>query len=88
MAKERHAKSLVCPVPGCNSPISLLDREERLSEVPSSAIVAMDHAADAQRDRVAAQSTLQGKIATNDFDVFLCHHTVDKPAVKQIGEQL
>ncbi len=48
----------------------------------------MDHAADAQRERAAAQSTLQGKIATKDFDVFLCHHNVDKPAVKQIGEQL
>ncbi|MCP4701561.1 MAG: toll/interleukin-1 receptor domain-containing protein [Gammaproteobacteria bacterium] len=25
---------------------------------------------------------------TNDFDVFLCHNSEDKPAVKQIGEEL
>ncbi len=48
----------------------------------------MDQAADAQRERAAAQSTLQGKKDTKDFDVFLCHNTVDKPAIKQIGEQL
>jgi hypothetical protein len=48
----------------------------------------MDRAADAQRDLSAAASMLQGKIATGDFDVFLCHHGVDKPLVKKIGEQL
>ena len=32
--------------------------------------------------------TLQGKIVTSDFDVFLCHHAIDKPIIKQIGEQL
>jgi TIR domain len=31
---------------------------------------------------------LQGKIETQDFDVFLCHQSEDKPAVKEIGNQL
>jgi len=41
-----------------------------------------------QRDREAAQSTVQGNIATLDFDVFLCHNGKDKPIVKDIGKQL
>jgi hypothetical protein len=48
----------------------------------------MDRAADAAREREAAVSILQGKRATDDFDVFLCHHSKDKPAVKEIGERL
>src|SRR6266568_3611345 len=37
----------------------------------SSAVPEMERAADMQRTRAAAQSTLQGKQETNDFDVFL-----------------
>jgi len=48
----------------------------------------MDYAADGQRDHDMAQSIIQGKIATSDFDVFLCHHNDDKNEVKKIGEQL
>jgi hypothetical protein len=48
----------------------------------------MDRNADQQRDRETAKAQLDGKIATNDFDVFLCHHSEDKPAVKEIGERL
>jgi hypothetical protein len=48
----------------------------------------MDQVADTQREREAAQSTVQGKIVTRDFDVFLCYNREDKPIVKQIGEQL
>jgi len=36
----------------------------------------------------AAASKLQGKIATGDFDVFLCHNVKAKPRVKEIGEKL
>jgi hypothetical protein len=48
----------------------------------------MHRAADTQRDLSAATSKLQGKIATGDFDVFLCHHGKNKPRVKEIGEKL
>src|SRR5438128_12059607 len=48
----------------------------------------MDRSADMQRDREAARSILEGKMKTGDFDVFLCHHSADKPAVKKIGEEL
>lgn len=75
--------------PGCNKHrIRLLDREERLIRKPSSFVLEMEQAADKQRDHEAAKSTISGKEATMDFDVFLCHKGIDKPAVKKIGEQL
>ena len=48
----------------------------------------MDRTADAKRNRDTSVSILQGKIATKDFDVFLCHNTWDKPAVEDIGRRL
>jgi hypothetical protein len=48
----------------------------------------MDRAADTRRDLERAAATLRGKMATDDFDVFLCHASPDKPAAKHIGEQL
>jgi hypothetical protein len=51
-------------------------------------VPAMDQAADTERERDTMVSSLQGKIATGDFDVFLCHNSADKPAVRRIGEQL
>ncbi len=75
--------------PGCgNNRIWLRDREERITATPSPRVQEMDRAADRQRDREAAKSTIQGKEATMDFDVFLCHNSIDKPAVKKIAEQL
>ncbi len=75
--------------PGCDEQkVWLLDREERLSLAHELRVSEMDRAADTQRDQGAAKSTLQGKIETNDFDVFLCHNNKDKPEVKRIGERL
>jgi TIR domain len=36
----------------------------------------------------AAQLLLQEKIDADNFDVFLCHNSKDKPVVKQVGEYL
>ncbi|MFL5591536.1 MAG: toll/interleukin-1 receptor domain-containing protein [Ktedonobacteraceae bacterium] len=77
---------LNCPV--CDQRISLLDREQPLTAAPSPAVQQMDRAADTQRDRATAQTILEGKIKTGDFDVFLCHNGEDKLAVKEIGERL
>ncbi|MBA2680822.1 MAG: toll/interleukin-1 receptor domain-containing protein [Ktedonobacteraceae bacterium] len=41
-----------------------------------------------QRNRQSAVSIIEGKRATKDFDVFLCHNGQDKPAVKQMAVQL
>jgi hypothetical protein len=84
--RERGIDWMTCGV--CDAKVWLLDREERLAATPASLVSEMDRVADIQRDRSAAASVLQGKIATGDFDVFLCHNTKDKPAVKEVGEKL
>jgi hypothetical protein len=77
---------LDCPV--CGARLSLLDREERLSSVPKSIVGEMDGMADSRRAVQTTVSILEGKIATDDFDVCLCHNGQDKEAVKKIGEDL
>ncbi len=77
---------MICGV--CDTKVSLLDRERRLSRSPTSRIPEMDREADRQRDNSTTASVLQGKRAIGDFDVFLCHNNEDKPEVKEIGEKL
>src|SRR5262249_34410239 len=73
----------------CDTVVSLRDRSERLTSVPAPAEVkAMNEQANRERDRQASFSVIEGKRASGDFDVFLCHRAVDKPAVKRIGERL
>jgi GTPase SAR1 family protein len=84
--RQRDFDWMICGV--CDTQVSILDREERLTPIRQSVVQEMDRSADAQRDLSTAASKLQGKIATGDFDVFLCHHGVDKTPVKKIGEQL
>ena len=86
LRSERGFNWVDCPV--CGTRVSLLDREERLSEGRLAVVQSMDRAADEQRERATATSVIQGKMATGDFDVFLCHNGKDKPEVKRIGERL
>jgi small GTP-binding protein len=72
----------------CDTQVSIHDREERLTPIRQSVVQEMDRSADAQRDLSTAASKIQGKIATGDFDVFLCHNGKNKPRVKDIGEKL
>ncbi len=100
--KEFGHNSIRCNV--CDTEVSLLDREERLKfhpltyentevefeseDLTISKIDEMDRAADSQRARDTATSILEGKIATKDFDVFLCYNKKDKSAVKTLGQWL
>ena len=100
--KEFGHNSIRCNV--CDTEVSLLDREERLTfsqlssehsiveveseDISISKIDEMDRAVDNQRARDTAASILEGKVATKDFDVFLCHNAEDKSAVKAIGQHL
>ena len=84
--REAGFDSIRCNV--CDTQILILDREERLTPIQQSVVQEMDRSADVQRDLSAAASKLQGKIATGDFDVFLCHHGIDKSDVKKVGEKL
>ncbi len=72
----------------CETQVLILEREEQLTPIRQAVVQEMDRSADAQRDLSAAASMLQGKIATGDFDVFLCHNVKAKPRVKEIGEKL
>src|SRR5262249_31211844 len=72
----------------CDTHINITEHIQQYTMLSSHRIQVMDYAADKQRERETAQSILQGKIATGDFDVFLCHNTVDKHYAKHIGKQL
>jgi hypothetical protein len=72
----------------CDARVDLLDGMERLKGTPDPQISNMDRSADIERNRSAIVSILQGKLETNDFDVFLCHNSQDKPFVKEIGDKL
>lgn len=84
--RERGFRWMTCGV--CEVKVDLSDGVERLKGTPDSQISNMDRSADIERTRSATVSILQGKMETNDFDVFLCHNGKDKPLVKQIGEKL
>ena len=76
---------LNCPV--CDTRVPLLDKEKRLG-TSSPLIQVMDNNADRQRDQQANKSILEGKRASNSFDVFLWCSYEDKPTVKKYGRQL
>lgn len=74
----------------CEPPrrISIEVVEEAAGAPPSPRLAEMDRAADAMRDKETATSVIEGKRQTKDFDVFLCHNNVDKPAVKEVATKL
>jgi hypothetical protein len=85
--KQRGFKWIECPV--CGARVAISDeREEGTLQLPLSIIQQMEKTADARRELERATSILNGKIATNDYDVFLCHNNQDKAAVKLIAEEL
>lgn len=84
--RELGFSTIKCNV--CETEISLIAWESRISSPPASVVSAMDMAADNKRDLNAAAVRLKGKIAVGDFDVFLCHNSVDKPEVRRIAQRL
>ena len=85
-AKERGKERIDCPV--CETPISLVEGKEVEAPATRAAVASMEEQADSERDRAVALSVIEGKRATNDYDVFLCHNSRDKKTVKRIGERL
>ncbi len=84
--RERGLDWIQCSI--CETRVSILDREEHRLKTSDLRVTEMNRIADGQRDRETTQLSLQGKMATNDFDVFLCYHGIDNTFVKHIGEQL
>jgi GTPase SAR1 family protein len=83
--RRRGRQRIMCPV--CENRISLRDDYEPApgSDQPTAA---MDASADVGREIAAASAVLQGKEAVAEYDVFLCHNWGDKPAVRELAEQL
>ena len=88
MRLERGLNWMACSV--CETRIDLIEPEKdaQITETQASILTQMDQTANLQRFRDTSTSSLQGKIITKDFDVFLCHNSDDKSAIKLIGEQL
>jgi hypothetical protein len=72
----------------CDTQISLVEQREEVSQTVPSHVPEMDNAAKAGRDSDTRYSILQGKRATDDFDVFLCHTRADRTFVRQLAEGL
>lgn len=83
---ERGFPFMDCPV--CQTRIDLLDSQERIPPHVMPSVTTMDVNAEEQRKRNTAVAILRGKREAKDYDVFLCHASEDKPAVKDIGEKL
>lgn len=78
----------VCQAAGRATTIFLSDPRTGADTVMSVALSQMDRSAEAGRRRATAAATLQGKQATSDYDVLLCHDGNDRPVVSRIGELL
>lgn len=74
--------------PGCGQRLGLVQSQDPISARPAAEASRMERSADAQRDRNAAALIVEGKIATQDFDVFLCHNVKDKEIIRRLGHQL
>jgi GTPase SAR1 family protein/nucleotide-binding universal stress UspA family protein len=78
--------SMQCPV--CDAAISLQGLVEQLPASVAPRIEEMDQGADERRDAEKAVATIEGKTATNDFDVFLSYNSQDRKEVLAIAERL
>jgi WD40 repeat protein len=78
-------KFINCPV--CDTQISLLGTSE-LGRIDQSKLLIMESEANQQREYETSKSIIQGKRATNDYDVFLCYNSIDRLSVRKIGERL
>ena len=84
--RERGQEDITCPV--CDATISLVEQKWLLTEDTDTQVRDMDRTADIERDQATAASIILGKIATNDFDVFLAHNTRHKRQVERLTELL
>jgi GTPase SAR1 family protein len=83
--RKRAYDTILCPV--CETRVSLRDEYETTTGTDH-VTAAMDASADRGRDFEAASTVMRGKEAVAEFDVFLCHNWVDKPAVRELARQL
>jgi GTPase SAR1 family protein len=85
-ALRRGMKSLPCPIDKTEVPLG--DSFAASSQEQDEVTGEMNASADAARSLAAASSVILGKKETIDFDVFLCHHSDDKPAIRKTAQRL
>jgi GTPase SAR1 family protein len=78
--------SIECPV--CDTTISLHALVEQVPAAVPPRILEMERGADARRDAETAATTIQGKRATRDFDVFISYNSTDRETVLTIARSL
>jgi DNA-directed RNA polymerase subunit RPC12/RpoP len=83
----RGREAIECQVCGATIAVKAVPAGAVLSKTAED-VREMDREADKNRGLAEATAILKGKIERGDFDVFLCHRSPDKPAVKKIGEAL
>ncbi len=87
MRRDRGESDVVCP--NCGIAISLLDIDDRpQTRISPSVIKGLEKAAEKARCREVRARVLAGKIASEDFDVFLAYHEQDQHPVRAIAEAL
>ncbi|MCB9502421.1 MAG: TIR domain-containing protein, partial [Deferribacteres bacterium] len=90
IAKRLESGKATIPCQYCDTAIPLFDMlEEKFGDEKLLVKVReMDEAARARREDETNRMKSKGKISTGEFDVFLCHNSEDKPAVRQLYEDL
>lgn len=84
-ARKRGRTTILCP--DCETRVSLDDDYE--TPTPADQVMAeMDASADRGRVSAAASTVLRAKEEVAEYDVFLCHNDADKPAVRELAQEL
>lgn len=87
IAKDMNSSVINCPVPNCGNAIHLQE-DPGPNHDDLGLVSRIDSQADKSRHASARESLLQGKIKTNNFDVFLAHSSADKRSVRRISRAL
>jgi len=79
-------KSIMCPV--CETQASLVELVEQVPTSVLPRLEEMDKGADERRDMETASVVIEGKIETQDYDVFLSYNRADAEVVLSIAKRL
>jgi hypothetical protein len=84
--RERKLDWLDCPV--CDKRVELQVPQAVSTRAEAETIAQIDGQARARRERDQAAQVVEGKRRVGDYDVFLCHNSADKPAVREVAQKL
>lgn len=83
---EKSINWISCPT--CDNKLDLLLPDKGKSIREANKVLIMDNAADKMIENAAAVSIIDGKIATSDYDVFLCYNSKDRSHAEKIAKML